>query len=237
MAGDLNNVKTVPDVRRSYHHGDLRASLIAAGLEIIEEVGPDAFSLRAAARRAGVSPAAPAHHFRDTRGLLTAIATIGFTQLGNELEAATGPNRRSVLVAQCHAYLRFALARPGLFRLMWRKSVLDLGDAEHIAAAQRAFAVSDRVLRGEGAAAALPGDAVLAPTIACWSMVHGFVSLIIDGAFFANEASAPDALDALLDATLRHLDLERSEPSSANPPFDLQPSHRAGADAQDPEQV
>lgn len=208
MTDDLNGVKTVPSLQRSYHHGDLRASLIAAGLYVIEEVGPDAFSLRAAARRAGVSPAAPAHHFRDTRGLLTAIATIGFTELGNELEAAAGPDRRAIIVAQSHAYLRFALARPGLFRLMWRRSVLDLSDADYLAAARRTFAVSDRVVRGNGAKAAPPGDPVLAPTIACWSMVHGFVSLIIDGAFFANATEAPHALATMLDATLRHLELD-----------------------------
>ncbi len=213
MTGDLDGVKTGAASRQSYHHGDLRASLVAAALEIIEEVGPDAFSLRAAARRAGVSPAAPAHHFRDTRGLLTVIATIGFLELGNELGAATRPDRRSTIAAQCHAYLRFALARPGLFRLMWRKAALDLKDPEHIAAAKRAFAISDRIVRGdEAVAASSPGDPVLAPTIACWAMVHGFVALIIDGAFFASEAEVPAALDRLLDATLKHLDLGGSQP-------------------------
>ena len=181
---------------------------MAAALEIIEEVGPDAFSLRAAARRAGVSPAAPAHHFGDTRGLLTAIATIGFRDLGDQLEAATGPDRRSTIAAQCHAYLRFALARPGLFRLMWRKAALDLEDPDHIAAARRAFDVSDRVVRGNDAvAASSPGDPVVAPTIACWAMVHGLVALVIDGAFFARDAEVLKALDVLLDATLQYLDL------------------------------
>ncbi len=207
VPGDLNGVKTNMGPRLNYHHGDLRASLIAAASEIIEEVGPDAFSLRAAARRAGVSAAAPAHHFRDARGLLTAIATIGFVEFGNELEAAMGPDRRSMVVAQSHAYLRFALARPGLFRLMWRKAALDLDDPDYVAAARRAFAISDHVVRGSDAIAALPGDATLAPTIACWSMVHGFVELIINGAFFARQTEVPGALDALLDATLRHLDL------------------------------
>ena len=94
---------------------------------------------------------------------------------------------------------------------MWRKAALDLGDPEHIAAATRAFAVSDRAVRGNEAIAASPGDRVLAPTIACWSMVHGFVALIIDGAFFAGEAVASDTLNALLEATLMHLDLGGSQ--------------------------
>jgi len=206
MADDVNGVKISAAAQRSYHHGDLRAALIEAALEIIEEIGPDAFSLRAAARRAGVSPAAPAHHFRDTRGLLTAIATIGFIEFGDALEAVTGPDRRSTIVAQCHAYLRFALARPGLFRLMWRKEALDIADPEHISAARRAFEISDRVVRGDDALRASPGDPALSPTIACWSMVHGFVALVIDGAFFARDTEA-GALDVMLDATLKYLDV------------------------------
>lgn len=205
MPTDVNNVKT--DDRRGYHHGDLRASLIAAGLEIIEEVGLDAFSLRAAARRAGVSPAAPAHHFRDTRGLLTSIATVGFVEFGDAMEAATGPDRGSTIVAQCHAYLRFALDRPGLFRLMWRKGVLDVSDPDHIAAARRAFAISDRAVRGDGAVEASSDDSSLAPTLACWSMVHGFVALVLDGAFFADSTDAPAKLHVMLDAMLAHLDM------------------------------
>lgn len=192
---------------RTYHHGDLHSALIAAALEIVEEVGPDAFSLRAAARRAGVSPAAPAHHFGDARGLLTAVATLGFTEFGDALEAATGPDRRATIRAQCHAYLHFALARPGLFRLMWRKEVLDTCDPAHVAAAHRALEISDRAVRGADATLCAFSDPALAPTIACWAMVHGFVSLILDGAFFAQDPGAVGSLDALLDAALAHLEL------------------------------
>ena len=209
MPDDLNNVKTRVAAKQGYHHGDLRASLVAAALEIIEEVGPDAFSLRAAARRAGVSPAAPAHHFGDARGLLTAIAATGFLELGNDLVSASGPDRRSIIAAQCHAYLRFALARPGLFRLMWRRSALDVENADYISAARRAFAISDQVVRAsDPPAASSAGDSAIASTIACWAMVHGFVALVIDGAFFAQETGTSDTLDVLLDATLRHLRLE-----------------------------
>ena len=204
----MDSVKTRVALRNNYHHGDLRAALVAAALEIIEEMGPDEFSLRAAARRAGVSPAAPSHHFRDTRGLLTAIATIGFLEFGDALEGARGSDRRSTVVAQCHAYLQFALTRPGLFRLMWRKSALDIDDPEHLAAARRAFAISDRVVRGEGVHVTSLDSVALAPTIACWAMVHGFVALALDGAFFARGASAQNALDVFLDATLKHLKLD-----------------------------
>ncbi len=204
MSSDVNNVKTASV--RGYHHGDLRATMIAAGMEILEQVGPDAFSLRAAARCAGVSPAAPAHHFRDTRGLLTAIATVGFVELADVLERANGPDRSSTLRGQCHAYLQFALARPGLFRLMWRKAMLDEDDAEYLAAARHAFATADAVVR-PGAGMTDPADPALSPTIACWSLVHGFVGLAIDGAFFARAGGTPIALDGLLDASLSHLDM------------------------------
>ena len=67
MDDDLDSVKTPAGAERAYHHGDLRAALIEAAEAVIAERGVDNFSLREAARRAGVSPAAPAHHFRDAR--------------------------------------------------------------------------------------------------------------------------------------------------------------------------
>jgi AcrR family transcriptional regulator len=86
MNGDLNDVKMAQQApsdlgakpAQGYHHGDLRAALIDAAKALIAERGVDGFSLRAAARRAGVSAAAPAHHFGDVRGLLTAVATGAF---------------------------------------------------------------------------------------------------------------------------------------------------------------
>lgn len=208
MIDDLNNVKCAPSVSRGYHHGDLQSALIAATMDIVEEVGPEAFSLRAAARRAHVSPAAPAYHFGDARGLLTASATIGFVELGEALEAAQGADRRASIVAQSHAYLQFALAKPGLFRLMWRKGMLNLHDPGYIAAADHAFRVSDQVVRGPQDEPTPFGDMALTPTIACWSMVHGFVGLVIDGAFFPRHQDVEHAFTALLDAMLGRLDLD-----------------------------
>ena len=207
MNDNLNDVKTAKAPARGYHHGDLRAALVTAGLEIIEEVGLEAFSLRASARRAGVSPAAPSHHFRDARGLLTAIAALGFVELGDALERATGSDRRSTVVAHSHAYLAFALAKPGLFRLMWRRGALDMTNADYLAAAHRAFGISDRVVRGHSAEATDFADPALAPTLACWSMVHGFALLVIDGAFFTLRPAIPESFGTLLDMTLAHLDL------------------------------
>ena len=170
---------------------------------MVEPLGPDAFSLRALARRAGVFPAAPSHHFGDARGLLTALATIGFVELGDALERTDGPDRATAIRAQRHAYREFALARPGLFRLMWRKAVLDKNNADYVAAARRAFAISDAVVRPDAIPAG-PNDPALAPTIACWALTHGFVGLVIDGAFFAR-ALTPATMRSLLDRALDEL--------------------------------
>jgi AcrR family transcriptional regulator len=203
MTDDLNSVKTA----RSYHHGDLRAALLAAAEALIAERGVDRFSLRETARRAGVSPAAPAHHFGDARGLLTALATDAFQKLGDALEAAdSGGDRRAAAAAQGLAYVRFALAERAKFDLMWRYSLIDREDADYGAAAGRAFMLLDRAMRGPDAPMPNgPSDPVLAPSIACWSTVHGFARLALDGAFGAGEDAAELAARQLLPAVLQHL--------------------------------
>lgn len=207
MVSRLGTVNIVDRSSGRYHHGDLRAALLAAATDIIATDGLEAFSLRAAARRAGVSATAPAHHFGDARGLLTAVATRGFVALAEVLEGANeGRNGRAGLLAQGRAYVAFAAANPGLFRLMWRKALLDMGDAEHVAAGRRAFDALDRAVRPAGLPAGSPDDPALAPSIACWSLVHGFALLALDGAF-ARQGEEPRSMDALLDATLEHLDV------------------------------
>src|SRR5258708_35905784 len=93
--------KATKPIRTTYHHGDLRRQLIAAAERIIVERGVEGFTLREAARRVGVSPAAPSHHFRDAKGLLTEVALLGFRDFGEALMAAdkrrgTEPVRRYV---------------------------------------------------------------------------------------------------------------------------------------------
>ena len=205
MNDDLNSVKTARD---GYHHGALRSTLLEAAEALIEERGLDRFSLRETARRAGVSPAAPAHHFGDVRGLLTAIATEGFIALGDALQAADFGNDRDARInAQGLAYVRFALQRPARFTLMWRKAILDVGDPGHSAAGGRAFQILDRAVRGEEAGLRGPSDLALAPSIACWSLVHGFALLALDGVFGAENDAPERAAETLLPLVLRHLDV------------------------------
>ncbi|MEP7311943.1 MAG: helix-turn-helix domain-containing protein, partial [Pseudomonadota bacterium] len=108
----MNTVKIRRKPRRDYHHGALRPALLSAAVQVLEERGIDRFSLRETARRAGVSPAAPAHHFGDSPGLLTAIATASFVALAEKIEAAdaaAGASRAARVRAQCFAYVTYAL--------------------------------------------------------------------------------------------------------------------------------
>jgi len=208
MDDNLNTVKSEVPAGRAYHHGSLRSALIEAAEAVIAERGLDRFSLRETARRAGVSPAAPAHHFGDVRGLLTAIAAQAFTELADALEAAdasAGPNREARIKAQGKAYVAFALDRPARFDLMWRKALLDHDDPQLSEAGGRAFEVLDRIARPDGQSRSGPRDPALAPSITAWSLVHGFARLAIDGAFGAEPDSADQAAESLLPLVLDRL--------------------------------
>ncbi|QKW07035.1 TetR/AcrR family transcriptional regulator [Streptomyces sp. NA04227] len=160
-----------PSTGRRYHHGDLRRAVLAAALEVIAADGPAALSLRDLARRAGVSHAAPAHHFGDRTGLLTAIAAEGFDLLADALGAADGLREAGV------RYVRFARQRPAHFRVMFAPDLLRADDPELARARE---AAGDRLRE---AVAGLPPedrgqDARLA-SIAAWSLAHGFATLLL----------------------------------------------------------
>ncbi|PWR07113.1 TetR family transcriptional regulator [Micromonospora acroterricola] len=160
---------------RAYHHGDLRRALLAVALEAIEEVGPAALSLRDLARRAGVSHAAPAHHFGDKAGLLTALAAQGFDLLAQTLTAAGDD-----LLAAGVAYVDFAVRHRAHFEVMFRPEFYRADDAELVTAQGRARAA----LRA--GVAALPTRGAPSDTdrdaLAAWSIAHGFATLWLAGA-------------------------------------------------------
>jgi AcrR family transcriptional regulator len=113
-------------LERPYHHGRLRAALIAAGLEVVETQGPDALSLRDLARSLGVSATAPYRHFEDRRALLTAIAAEGFKDLTRRYEAilAEDLSPRAKARAINRVFLELGGQRPGLFELMFESDLL-----------------------------------------------------------------------------------------------------------------
>lgn len=204
MSSDLNSV----NIKSNYHHGDLREALIAAAEEVIAERGIDGFSLRETARRAGVSPAAPGHHFKDARGLLTAVAARAFLAFGDALEAAdrsAGSDRVARIHAQGLAYVRFALANRAKFDLLWRNALIDRTNPDYQVAGDRAFAVLDDAVRGVLAPIGQDWEADLAPSVASWSVVHGFARLAMDGVFGHEPGAAERATEALLPRVLLHL--------------------------------
>lgn len=179
--------------RKTYHHGDLKPALIAAGLELLEETGLEALSLRAIAARVGVSHTAPKNHFDGLRGLLTAIAAEGFRRHAAEMRrGATGaPPGTARLHAACDGYLRFALAHPELFRLMFSKALCNHHDPELQAVSRASY----EVLRG--IAQGLDWDKADAPGAPwrtewmLWSMVHGYAMLLIEGQIARAEDGGP----------------------------------------------
>lgn len=128
--------------KERYHHGGLREALIEAAETLLDERGVEGFSMREAARRAGVSSAAHAHHFKDARGLLTAVAAAAFTRFGEALESASdSPDLKHRLRQQALAYLRFALRERARFQLMWRVDLIDRASADYSGAVQKATRV------------------------------------------------------------------------------------------------
>lgn len=156
-----------------YHHGDLRADLLRRAVEVIDRDGPADLSLRALARDAGVSHAAPRHHFATRAGLLTALAAEGFRLLAQRLrDAGAGGEFVEVGVA----YVRFATDLPAHFDVMFRPDLLDADDEDLTAAQQEAF----DVLRG-GVEAMSGGADAAAAVIAGWSLAHGLATLAAAG--------------------------------------------------------
>lgn len=185
--------------KASYHHGDLARALVVESAALLEAEGPDALSLRAVARRLGVSHAAPAHHFADKAALLDAVATEGFRELTARMrdawdDAGSDPRRR--LEAAGVAYVRFAADRPATFRVMFGQQQSERSTA-HDAAAREAHDVlvtaARAVLTARGELT--PERLTLVITTA-WSLVHGLAHLWIDGRL-GHVADGTDALTAL----------------------------------------
>lgn len=188
----------------AYHHGSLRAALIDSAKAVLADRGVTGFSLRETARRAGVTAAAPKHHFADTRALLTALATEAFSGLADALEAADADcaTQADCLMAQGEAYVAFALENRALFGLMWQAELLDFGDADLMAQKERSFDALDRRVRGPDAPAVPQDSPAMAATFACWSVVHGFAHMAIEGNFGLDWKVAKATARKLLPASL-----------------------------------
>lgn len=198
-------------VAKDYHHGDLRAALLLAAEAELAERGVEGFTLRGCARRAGVSHAAPAHHFGDGGGLLTALAAEGFARFTAALEArlaARGAQGRTALEAAGLGYLDFARANEGLFRLMFASSRPEFADARLHREAEAAFALLVRTVEEERGAPPFADPAGPADVAATWAIAHGLADLLLSGRLrFLGAAQAGEAADAALAAVLARLRL------------------------------
>jgi AcrR family transcriptional regulator len=163
---------------RPYHHGDLRQAVLTAAIAVLGESGPTQLSLRDLARRAGVSHAAPAHHFGDKAGLLTAVAAQGYQLLADTLTAAR--QRSADFLEVGVAYVRFAVDHRAHFEVMFRPDLYRPDDPEVATARQRA---ADALYGGVRSVAATGrGPDIPLAGVAAWSLVHGFATLWLNHA-------------------------------------------------------
>jgi AcrR family transcriptional regulator len=193
VVGDVEGRTAVARDGRGYHHGDLPAALLAAVDEIVRSEGVAGVSIREAARRAGVSNAAPRHHFGDKAGLLTAYATRGFERLAQRLEATE--HGRDLLLHRGLAYVRFAVDEPGLFSVMFRPELLHPDDPVLAQAAHDAYQPLLEAVRQLRPDLAPDAPEHRDAAIGGWAQVHGFATLWLSGNLDA-ELVGVDPIDA-----------------------------------------
>ena len=196
-----------------YHHGALRDALLKAAERVLERDGLAGLTLRAVAREAGVSHAAPTHHFGDLTGLVSELAAIGFRQFNAAMAAACTPDTPypGKGMARAKAYVAYAQAHPGMYGLMFRTERLDYsrpslheaaetsfsGLASAIAASRQESIEQEHLTMDQAAAIAR-----------AWSLVHGFTMLLLDGRLkdilhrLPEGADVEKLLDAMLKATM-----------------------------------
>ena len=183
---------------RPYHHGDLRAALLTAAEAELTERGIEAFSLRSVAKIAGVSHAAPAHHFGDAGGLLTALATQGYQQFlaaqgAREAKAARDP--RAQLVASGLGYVDFAMERPALFRLLFGSARPDYANEDLARVSLAAYLHLVQLVQAAGGRS-------IAEEAAVWATAHGLADLLSAGRLKTAGSFTPQERDAMIEEVL-----------------------------------
>jgi AcrR family transcriptional regulator len=189
--------------KATYHHGNLRAALVRAAMELLEESGENALSLRAVARRAEVSPAAPYRHYADRETLVSAVAAVGYRELAERLTAAhPSPSTPEQFASVAIAYVQFALERPALFRIMFGEPC-DHDNDERIAATEAVSLYVRAIVERT-----FPQADADAMATAIWALVHGLAFLYLDRKLDATTPSVvadgvTAAIQALLTSTER----------------------------------
>jgi AcrR family transcriptional regulator len=179
-------VVLVQTARERYHHGDLRRALLEAAADAIAEVGPAGVSLRDLARRVGVSHAAPAHHFGDKTGLLTAIAAEGYRLLAAATRQAWEETHDFLEVGV--AYVGFAVTHRAHFEVMFRPELYRADDPELVEAQTESKELLYGPLTELGARAPVEAG------VAAWSLVHGVAWLWLNGVLPREVGDDPEAI-------------------------------------------
>ena len=194
---------------KNYHHGDLRRALIEAALVILQTKDADSLSLRAVARQAGVSHTAPYRHFEDKADLLAAVAEEGFAAFGRCLERAVDTAESEPiesLKATGVAYVKYAIAHPVHFRLMFNSHALK-PNSEDISSSLFTTSIAtfqilvDIISAGQKAGKFVAGDAKEIAT-GRWALVHGIAMLILDGMIPFEEEDAIALVHTLINNSL-----------------------------------
>jgi AcrR family transcriptional regulator len=215
----MNDPVPGPRPKAGYHHGDLREALLAAAEELLHEKGLQGLTLRACARRAGVSHAAPKHHFTDLSELLSEVAARGFQRLAAALQKAhaeVGDDPDARFIAVARTYVHFARRNPAHFRLMFRSDVLRDCNAALATASGRTFAEMAGCITGQRGEPDVAPEQLLErireedfmqDVLLGWSHVHGYAQLLLEGqlAVFAKEEQLEEFIDRTLAATGRRL--------------------------------
>jgi len=186
----------------TYHHGKLRDALLDAAFELLDQEGVDGVTIRAVARAIGVAHSAPANHFKTRKDLLTALAAETFEQLTSAIQKGLqqgSGDRRKKLKVFADTVIAFGLNHPNRYRLLWRRDCLAVDDPHLLAQMDALYEpLIDLFERGnqkEQRSAETSG-------IALWSMVHGYVSLRLDGNLIPlnDEVSGEPRERAIVDA-------------------------------------
>jgi AcrR family transcriptional regulator len=185
---------------RAYHHGDLKAALVNAGVEILRSEGLQALTLRAVARRAGVTQSAPYRHFQDRRALMAAVAERGFQRLQEAmLTAMRGGDGRTGLKGIALAYVRFALDNGPEYRLMFGAELAVTDDLPSLRETSRSVLefVAQGISQLQKQGLVGPGDPMML-AVSTWSTLHGLAMLTLDGQV---AGVAPDVAELVEEST------------------------------------
>jgi AcrR family transcriptional regulator len=181
----MKSDKILTNNKKKYHHGDLKAALVAAGIEILENEGLSGLSLRAIAARVGVSHTAPKNHFGSLKGLLTAIGTEGFRRHATSMRKglSKASSREERLHAALRGYASFAQSHPALFQMMFSPLYCDFKDETLLAEARQSYAVLEEISTDLEWDKGAEPRGQLRTEMMLWSMAHGYAMLRISDQF------------------------------------------------------